>query len=160
VGALMCAVGISGILNRNVKYLNMFAIFYFVEVAMSMAFTTVLGVVGASMKEDVCKSLVGNPDSNGNTPEDNDNLIKRCEETYPALLSVAIVGMCVGIAVRLYFYLAIRSYARQLQRENEQDCVRVIHIVPGVSAHAVFVPEALPAYTPAYKPTDEKTPLL
>jgi hypothetical protein len=163
LGAGLCLFGVAGVLHKNVKYLNMFAAFYFVEVAASIVFTTVLSVAGASMKEDICKSIVGQPDANGNTPEDNEKLIKQCEEKYPQLLTVAIVGMCIGIAIRLYFYLAIRAYAKQVQREQltSDGFMRVVHIVPAgyqsYPAQPVLIQtEQLPAYTPA----NEKTPLV
>ncbi|CAO3636317.1 unnamed protein product [Cunninghamella blakesleeana] len=107
-----CLAGTVGVLKNNVKKLQIFNVYYWVDFAVHTLFAVGSSVMLFTLHTDICKEII---------QDDSVDLdMESCEQLYIQSAWIITFAMAANMLLKLHFAFAIHNYTLQIQQDKEQ----------------------------------------
>ncbi|KAK9722511.1 hypothetical protein K7432_002615 [Basidiobolus ranarum] len=103
---LACCAGIYGIRKENIRMIKMFAVYYWINFALSIIFVVIFSLTVFQLEDFVCQELSSNPE----LEMDMDT----CYQYYFKIALGTVIATCISLVFNLYCSIAVWSYYRQI----------------------------------------------
>ncbi|CAI2166809.1 9873_t:CDS:2 [Funneliformis geosporum] len=142
-----CLAGITGVLKNNIKYVKIYAMFYWWQLMLGFTISIVFSVVAFYFDKDVCSELIEQPEV--------DMDMESCMEWYIKTAASMVVMLAISCIIDLHFCMAVWAYYQRLKVERQYGDIRdssyIVYYTP-IPAYTVVPP---PAYDSV--PVDSKS---
>jgi len=139
-----CFAGFLGVLKHKIKFVKVFAIFYWWQLVMSFSMSIVFSIVAFHFDKDICEQLIESPDI--------DMDMEECMEWYIKTASMMVVYLGISCIIDLHFCLAVWAYYKRLNVEQQYS-----ELPDGESGYTVYY-TPVPAYTVVSPPAYDSVP--
>jgi len=132
--SLICLLGFIGVLKKKVKYVKVYAYYYWFQLVLGFVMSVVFSVLAFYFDKDVCQKLIDRPGV--------DLDFDQCMDMYIKSAATVVVLLAITCLVELHFCLAIWAYYKKLRAEQSLDShVHNVYYSP-VPAYVVVPPPA------------------
>ncbi|KAI8069393.1 hypothetical protein BC940DRAFT_318246 [Gongronella butleri] len=151
LSAIACVAGAAGVLKNNVKKLQFFNVYYWVDLALHTAFSVASAVLLFTLHTEICNEVI-----------QDDSLeidMNTCEAIYIQSAWVITAAMLVNMLLKLHFAFAIHAYTMRVRQEQQQDDEDRTIVIEYTPVPAMVNDEKLPVVYVAGKefvPDDKK----
>ncbi|CAG8498292.1 10150_t:CDS:2 [Paraglomus brasilianum] len=109
--SLACICGFQGVLKNKVKYVKIFAIYYWWQLLVAFTLSIMISVIVFYFEFDVCEKFIGQPDV--------DMTLEECLDFYFKSAAFLVISLAVGCLIELHFCMAVWAYYKRLSVEQQ-----------------------------------------
>jgi len=129
--SIVCLLGFIGVLKNKLKYVKVFAYYYWFQLVLGFILSIVFSVLAFYFDKDICQSLVER------TEVDMD--LDQCMEWYVKTAAMMVVLLELTCLIELHFCLAVWAYYKKLRAEQSFES-HIHNIYSPVPAYVVIPP--------------------